>query len=99
MKFMKYYAQRQITKIKGIFHCFSGTKIRRIKLLIWGFSGKGGISTLKNSNMDSVLKEIDIKNIVLETDSILFSSTPFREKEMNPNTWYLSPKKFVNLKI
>ena len=86
-------------KLKGIFHCFSGTVDQANKIIDMGYLlGVGGISTFKNSNMDSVLKEIDIKNIVLETDSPYLAPTPFRGKRNEPKYLVLIAEKICKLK-
>jgi TatD DNase family protein len=40
--------------------------------------GIGGVVTFKNSGLDKVVKNIDIKNIILETDSPYLTPAPFR---------------------
>ena len=42
--------------------------------------GIGGVATFKNGKIDKFLKQIDIKNIVLETDAPYLSPTPYRGK-------------------
>lgn len=78
----KYYKYK---KIKGIFHCFSGS-LEEAKIIIdYGLKlGIGGIITFKNCNLYKFLKKIDLKNIVLETDSPYLSPTPFRGKINKP---------------
>ena len=53
---------------------------------------------IKNSNMDSILKEIDIKNIVLETDSPYLAPTPFRGKRNEPKYLVFIAEKICKLK-
>lgn len=66
--------------LKGIFHCFSSSLKDADRILNYGgFKlGIGGLVTFKNSGLDKVVKNIDIKNIVLETDSPYLTPTPFR---------------------
>ncbi len=66
--------------LKGIFHCFSSSLKNAERILKYGgFKlGIGGVVTFKNSGLDKVVKDIDIKNIVLETDSPYLTPTPFR---------------------
>ena len=65
----------------GIFHCFTGTLDQANKIISMGMKiGIGGVVTFKNGNIDKFLKNIDIKNIVLETDSPYLSPKPFRGK-------------------
>lgn len=66
---------------RGIFHCFGGT-LDQAKLIIeMGFKlGIGGVVTFKNTNLREVLQQVDIKHIVLETDSPYLAPVPFRGK-------------------
>ncbi|MBT8277183.1 MAG: TatD family hydrolase [Bacteroidia bacterium] len=68
-------------KLFGIFHCFTGTKVQAERAI--GFNmklGIGGVVTFKNGKIDRFLREIDLKHIVLETDSPYLSPVPFRGK-------------------
>ena len=40
--------------------------------------GIGGVVTFKNSGLDKIVKEIDIENILLETDAPYLTPVPFR---------------------
>ena len=65
----------------GIFHCFGGTIEQAIKIIETGFYlGIGGVVTYKNSGLDVVLKNIDLKHLVLETDAPYLTPVPFRGK-------------------
>ncbi|MFM7023622.1 MAG: TatD family hydrolase [Flavobacteriales bacterium] len=65
--------------LKGIFHCFSGNAEDAVKALEYGFKlGIGGVLTFKNSGLDKIVKEIDIKNLVLETDAPYLTPVPHR---------------------
>ena len=44
------------------------------------FLGIGGVITYKNSGLAEVIKEVDLKHIVLETDAPYLSPVPFRGK-------------------
>ena len=67
--------------IKGIFHCFTGTKEEAAEIIEMGFLlGIGGIVTFKNSGLSETLKHIDLANLVLETDSPYLAPVPFRGK-------------------
>lgn len=73
--------QNQQGKLKGVFHCFSGTIDQARQIIDLGFYlGIGGVVTFKNSGLDVVMKEIGLKNIVLETDSPYLAPVPFRGK-------------------
>ena len=65
----------------GIFHCFTGTREQAERAI--GFNmklGIGGVVTFKNGKIDQFLHEIDLKHIVLETDSPYLSPVPYRGK-------------------
>ena len=65
----------------GIFHCFTGTKEQAEKAIFYNMKlGIGGVVTFKNGKIDQFLNEIDIKHIVLETDSPYLAPIPYRGK-------------------
>lgn len=66
-------------KVKGVIHCFSGS-VETAKIYVsMGYKlGIGGVVTFKNSKLFEVVKEVGIKNIVLETDSPYLAPTPYR---------------------
>ena len=67
--------------LRGILHCFTGTQEQANKLIVLGFYlGIGGVVTYKNSGLDIVVEQIDLKHIVLETDSPYLAPVPFRGK-------------------
>ena len=67
--------------LKGIFHCFSGNVDDARKVIAYGFKiGIGGVVTFKNGGLDKVLKETDIKHLVIETDAPYLTPVPHRGK-------------------
>ena len=69
------------SKMRGIFHCFTGTLEQANRAINLGFNlGIGGVVTFKNGRIDKFLNKIDIKNIVLETDAPYLSPVPHRGK-------------------
>jgi len=73
--------QEQDENLRGVFHCFTGTLEQAQKVTALGFFlGIGGVVTYKNSGLDKVVAEIDLKHIVLETDSPYLTPVPFRGK-------------------
>lgn len=68
--------------LRGIFHCFTGTLEQANKIIsLGGFKmGIGGVVTYKKSELPEVLKNIDMKHIVLETDSPYLTPAPHRGK-------------------
>ena len=70
--------------LKGVFHCFTGNEEQARKIIDLNFKlGVGGIVTFKNGGLDKFLNKIDLKNIVLETDSPYLAPTPHRGKRNN----------------
>jgi TatD DNase family protein len=68
-------------KLFGIFHCFTGTLEQAKKAISYNMKlGIGGVATFKNGKIDKFLNQIDIKHIVLETDSPYLAPTPYRGK-------------------
>ena len=78
----------------GIFHCFSGDLSQANKIIDMGMKlGIGGVVTFKNGKIDKFLKDIDISNIVLETDSPYLSPVPLRGKRNeSSNIKYIAEK-------
>jgi TatD DNase family protein len=65
--------------LMGVFHSFTGNIDQARQVIGLGFKiGVGGIVTFKNSGMDAVVKEIDLKHILLETDSPWLAPVPHR---------------------
>lgn len=66
-------------KPTGVFHSFAGTLEQAEKIIDLGFYlGINGIVTYKNSKLAGVLAGIDLKHIVLETDSPYLPPVPKR---------------------
>lgn len=65
----------------GIFHCFTGN-LEQAKLAVsYNMKlGIGGVVTFKNGKIDQFINEIDLKHIVLETDSPYLAPKPYRGK-------------------
>jgi len=68
--------------LRGVFHCFTGSIIeaKRVIDLKDFYLGIGGVVTFKNSGLDQTIKEISLKNLILETDSPYLAPVPFRGK-------------------
>ena len=82
--------------VKGTIHCFSSSLEMAKEFIKLGYKiGVGGTLTFKNSKkIQDIVKNIDISNILLETDSPYLSPEPFRGKKNKPSNVY-----FVALKI
>ncbi len=73
--------QEQDEKLRGIFHCFSGTLEQAQKIISLGFYlGIGGVVTYKNAGLDKVVAHLDLKHLVLETDAPYLTPVPYRGK-------------------
>lgn len=67
--------------IRGVFHAFSGNLDIAKEVTRQGFMlGIGGVVTYKKSDLPSILSEIDLEHIVLETDSPYLTPVPYRGK-------------------
>ena len=96
-------------KLRGIFHCFSGNIEHAQKAISYNMKlGIGGVVTFKNGKIDQFLNQIDLKNIVLETDSPYLAPTPYRGKrnessyivnvlEKLVTIYNLSPEEIANI--
>ena len=68
--------------LTGIFHCFTGTLEQANHVIDYGGfkMGLGGVLTYKKSGLDKVIENVDLKHLVLETDSPYLPPTPYRGK-------------------
>ena len=65
----------------GIFHCFSGTYEQALQAISYNMKlGIGGVVTFKNGKIDQFINQIDLKHLVLETDSPYLAPIPYRGK-------------------
>lgn len=68
-------------KIRGIFHCFSGSVEEAKEVVKLDFLlGIGGVVTYKNAGLKNVLPSIGLEHLVLETDSPYLTPVPYRGK-------------------
>jgi TatD DNase family protein len=79
-------AKNQKGKLKGVFHCFSGSLEQAQQIIQLGFHlGIGGVLTFKNSGLDKVMENIGLEKIILETDAPYLAPVPFRGKRNEPS--------------
>ena len=84
--------------VKGIIHCFSGSlEVAKIYIKMGFKLGIGGVVTFKNSKLGNVLENIDINDIVLETDSPYLTPEPFRGKTNSSKYIPLIAQKIANI--
>lgn len=76
---MEEYRSKCLT---GVFHCFSGDADEAQKLLSFDgfYLGIGGVVTYKKSTLPSVLADVPLERVVLETDSPYLAPVPRRGK-------------------
>ena len=73
--------EEKSTDLFGIFHCFSGTYEQALQAISYNMKlGIGGVVTFKNGKIDQFLNQIDLKHLVLETDSPYLAPVPYRGK-------------------
>lgn len=73
-------------KVKGVFHCFSSHVEDAKKAIDLGFYiGIDGPVTFKNAaDIKEIVSEIDLKHMLVETDSPFLAPKPFRGKRNEP---------------
>ena len=86
--------------LKGSIHCFSSSLEMAKEFIKLGYKiGVGGTVTFKNSKkLQEIVKNIELKDIILETDSPYLSPEPFRGKRNVPSNVYYVALKISNLK-
>lgn len=68
--------------VSGVIHCFSGSIETAREYIKMGFVlGIGGVITFKNSNLGSVVAQLPLDKIVLETDSPYLTPAPYRGQQ------------------
>ena len=86
--------------IKCDLHCYSGSLEMAKKFIkINTKFGIGGVLTFKNEKkLKEIVKELDLENIVLETDSPYLTPEPFRGHKNEPQNIKYVAKKISELK-
>jgi TatD DNase family protein len=87
--------------LRGVFHCFTGSKEDVEKILSYGgFKlGIGGVITFKNSKLDEVIKDVDLEHLILETDSPYLPPVPFRGKRNESSYLLHVAEKLADVKL
>lgn len=68
--------------VTGVIHCFNGSVETAKEYIKMGFVlGIGGVVTFKNSNLSSIVTQIPLESIVLETDSPHLTPVPHRGEQ------------------
>ncbi|MCD6012413.1 MAG: hydrolase TatD [Flavipsychrobacter sp.] len=80
--------RKQNGKLRGIFHCFSGTMQEAQEVTELGlFLGIGGVVTYPKGDLPQIVKEIALEHIVLETDAPYLAPVPHRGKRKNESSF------------
>ena len=71
--------------LRGVFHCFSGSKEEAEEVVRLGFKlGIGGVATFKNGGLDQTLPGLAPEHLLLETDCPYLAPMPHRGKRNEP---------------
>jgi len=69
----------------GTFHCFAGDAALARRVIAMGFKiGIGGSATFKKSPIPAILREVGVRDVVLETDAPYLAPVPHRGKRNEP---------------
>ncbi len=84
----------------GVVHCFGGSVEFANEVLKFGYKiGIGGVVTFSNAKkLVNVTREVDIKDILLETDCPYMAPTPHRGERNNPAFSALAAEKIAEIK-
>lgn len=85
--------------LRGVFHSFVGSLEEAQEILDFGgfLLGINGIVTFKNSGLAAVVEKIDLKHIILETDSPYLTPAPHRGKRNESAYTQLVAKKLAEV--
>lgn len=79
------YEILKTSNVKGVMHCYSGSLEMALKFIDIGFLlGIGGVVTFKNAGLVDVVRDIDLKYLLSETDAPYLAPTPYRGKTNYP---------------
>jgi TatD DNase family protein len=85
--------------LRGIFHCFSGSKESAEQIISMDFHlGLGGVLTYKNAGVAEAIKDIPMEWLVLETDAPYLSPVPYRGKTNEPSYMIQVAMKLAEIK-
>ncbi|HIS91260.1 MAG TPA: TatD family hydrolase [Candidatus Faecisoma merdavium] len=85
--------------LKKVIHCYSGSlEMAKEFIKIGCRLGIGGVLTFKNSKLKDVVKEIDLKYLLLETDSPFLAPEPLRGTKNEPYNVIYVAKKIAEIK-
>ena len=87
-------------KLRGVFHCYSGSVESAKQIIDLGFYlGIGGVVTYKNAGLPAVIAQLSLDHILLETDAPYLSPVPHRGKRNEPAYIPLVAEKIAEAKF
>jgi TatD DNase family protein len=87
-------------KLRGVFHCFSGSVESARRVIDLGFYlGIGGVATYKNAGLPAVLEQLSLEHFLLETDAPYLTPVPHRGKRNEPAYLKLVAEKIAESKF
>lgn len=91
---------KEYSNIKKILHCYSySLEMAKRFIEINTIFGIGGVVTFKNSqNLKNIVKNLDLKYFVLETDSPYLAPEPFRGQKNEPKNIPIIATKIAEIK-
>ena len=89
---------REFPNVKGVFHCFSGSREVAQQILQMGYYlGVGGVLTFKNCKLAEHLSVAPLDRLLLETDAPYMAPVPHRG-ERNESRWmYLVAERLADI--
>lgn len=89
---------REFPNVKGVFHCFSGSREVAQQILQMGYYlGIGGVLTFKNCKLAEHLSVVPPDRLLLETDAPYMAPVPHRG-ERNESRWmHLVAERLANI--
>lgn len=85
-------------RTRGIFHCFTGPDWLPEAAAKLGFLlGVGGAVTFKNSGVAEMLRDVPLRQIVLETDAPYMTPVPYRGRRNEPARVKLVAEKIAEI--
>ena len=91
---------RRFPKVKGVFHCYSGSAemARQLTNMGW-YIGFTGVLTFKNARKAvETARSIPLERIVIETDCPVMSPEPFRGRRNDPSRVSLVAEKLAEIR-
>jgi TatD DNase family protein len=96
---LKMLEDRHDSRLRGVFHCFSGNIEQAERAVALGFMlGIGGVVTYKNSGLQTVVGHTAIEHLLLETDAPWLPPVPHRGQRNEPSYIPLIAQKIADIK-